>query len=42
MMSGIDQDTRFLHKPFEIRDLIDEMGAIFEPGPESAAAGGEA
>ena len=42
MMSGIDQGTRFLHKPFEIRDLIDEMGAIFEHGPESAPAGGEA
>lgn len=42
MMSGIDQGTRFLHKPFEIGDLISEMGAIFEHGPESAAAGGEA
>lgn len=42
MMSGIDQGTRFLHKPFEIGDLISEMGAILEHGPESAAASGEA
>lgn len=42
MMSGIDQGTRFLHKPFEIGDLIDEMGAILEHGPESTPARGEA
>ena len=42
MMSGIDPETRFLHKPFEIGDLIAEMGSIFEPGSESATAGGEA
>lgn len=38
MMSGIDPATRFLHKPFEINDLLTEMKAILEPGPESATA----
>lgn len=39
MMSGIDSETRFLHKPFEISDLIDEVSSVLENGPESARAG---
>ena len=39
MMSGIDPATRFLHKPFEIGDLLSEMKAVFEAGPESARTG---
>ena len=39
MMSGIDPETRFLHKPFEIAELLNEVSAILENGPESARAG---
>lgn len=39
MMSGIDEETRFLHKPFEIAELLDEMSSMLEAGPESARAG---
>ena len=39
MMSGIDPETRFLHKPFEIGDLIEEVSAMLKAGPESAKAG---
>ncbi|MGI9627587.1 MAG: response regulator [Longimicrobiales bacterium] len=37
MMSGIDKETRFLHKPFEIADLLNEMSSMLESG--SAQAG---
>ena len=30
MMSGIEKGTRFLHKPFEIDDLLMEIAALLE------------
>lgn len=30
MMSGIEEGTRFLHKPFEIDDLLKEVAAMSE------------
>ena len=38
MMSGIEKGTRFLHKPFEIDDLLMEISAMLKEQAESPSA----
>ena len=38
MMSGIEKGTRFLHKPFEIDDMLMEITSMLEERAESANA----